>query len=104
MKNGNHSPWGTIQHVDCGNRGLFSVSTAGHGGLAISLARAKKELSAKLFARAIIQGGYAWFEEDCDATLVFHEKPEWFKLVYKQEMLEVVSESAARLYQEYFGT
>lgn len=62
-----HSPWGSIQHSTPFAPGFSSVSTAGHGGFRISETFARKQsIPADILAHAIKQGGYLWYEEDCD--------------------------------------
>lgn len=69
----NYSPWGKIQYSNIICRGCISVSTAGHGGIGITQNFAEREkfpISAK--DKAIKKYGRYWFEEDCDAYIVFY--------------------------------
>lgn len=71
-----HSPWGKVRHRVTWMRGVHEVHTAGHGGLGVALGVASKLLpDTAIKAGAIIQGGYAWFEEDCAINLALYESP-----------------------------
>jgi hypothetical protein len=74
-----NTPWGVSQQVETIARGIHWVSTAGHGGLMVSHAAAKKLLSPKAFevAHPGMCGGYLCFEEDCSYAVAFFEHPEW---------------------------
>jgi hypothetical protein len=58
MREGQSSPWGSIQHVERLAPGVWSASTAGHGGIKLSPARNKA-----IPAAARTSDG--WYEEDC---------------------------------------
>lgn len=63
------SPWGKVDNVSSICRGVAWVSTPSHGGLRISKGFAQKHLSHSAIKRAIVQGGYLFFEEDCDFAI-----------------------------------
>lgn len=69
------SPWGTIQDSRSICRGVAWVSTPGHGGLRIAKGFAEKHLSEAARKRAIVQGGYLYYEEDCDFAIPLFELP-----------------------------
>ena len=64
------TPWGESQHEEELAPGITVYSTAGHGGIHLSLDRLR-EMPACL-KRVPRCGKYAasWFEEDCEAALV----------------------------------
>ena len=76
-RNAPYTPWGKAQSVTTIARGVRWVSTASHGGLGVSEALARKVFTAAALAAGFTQGGYVWFEEDCDAEVAFSEHPEW---------------------------
>ena len=72
MKTGSSTPWGPAQTVTDLGRGIFSVSTAGHGGVFVpasllSLIPTKEQAYAEKWS-----GSRSWFEEDCAAVIVFY--------------------------------
>lgn len=80
---GGPSPWGTIQKVYEVNPragGLYSVVTAGHGGLFVSAFwRAKMPAALRTPSRFYpLQDGPAWFEEDLEALRVVISFPSLF--------------------------
>jgi hypothetical protein len=56
-------------------RGISIVSTPSHGGVRIAEQYARKNLSEAARKRAIRQGTYFFFEEDCDFFIPFWELP-----------------------------
>lgn len=64
------SPWGLVVRCDTLFPGVYSVSTAGHGGI---MAQARQLLSPEAQAVGFQAGGYLNFEEDCDAPVVLRE-------------------------------
>ena len=76
--NGTTTPWGPAQTVKNCGFGIFSVSTASHGGIYVPdemLARIPEREQA--FAERW-SGSRNWFEEDCAAASVMHHIPEAF--------------------------
>jgi hypothetical protein len=61
-KEGGHSPWGSIQHVTVLADGVWSVDTAGHGGLKLS-----RERQARM--PEYMRRSAGWYEEDCEWSL-----------------------------------
>lgn len=60
------SPWGQVQHAKWLAPGIWSVSTASHGGISLNEARLE-ELTKILGSEYPAFGGNTcWFEEDCD--------------------------------------
>lgn len=70
------TPWGSAQSDRIVRRGIHVVSTAGHGGVMISVGLAKKILSAAAQKRGEVYGGYLCYEEDCDCLMPLLELPE----------------------------
>lgn len=64
MKVGGRTPWGGADHVNEVVRGVFAVSTPGHGGLKLDRVR-----NAKVPAATRQKGGF--YEEDCEVFIVF---------------------------------
>ena len=60
------SPWGEVQTCKELCRGVYSVSTAGHGGLMAHLDVADKVFSVAAQKCGFTEGRYLCFEEDCD--------------------------------------
>ena len=63
-----NTPWGPSQTSRHIGEGIFSHSTAGHGGLYVppeKLAEMPAALRCNVYA-----GGGSWFEEDCEWALV----------------------------------
>lgn len=61
-----HSPWGSIQDCKKMADGVFSVSTAGHGGIMVCRSIFSHQMSDLAKAQGIDEGGeYIGFEEDC---------------------------------------
>jgi hypothetical protein len=69
MKEKDDSPWGPIQTVYDHGQGVYSVSTAGHGGVFVpdELLAAIPE-DEQLYG-AMWSGSRNWYEEDCAALI-----------------------------------
>lgn len=59
-----YSPWGEIQHCDMLTPGIYSVSTASHGGIMARMDTAKKVFSKAALDCAFFECGWYCFEED----------------------------------------
>ena len=68
-----YSPWGEVQHQEKLCSGVFSVSTASHGGIMVHRSVAKAVLSPAARKHCFRDGGYYCFEEDCDAPVAIRE-------------------------------
>jgi hypothetical protein len=105
---GPSTPWGAAQAGYQLARGVMLYSTAGHGGIRVTRKWAKDNLSGAAINLADTQGGYLWFEEDCQINLVLFEHPElWTKLFTTQnkdpeEIRETARKSIAAYYPVYF--
>lgn len=75
---GPSTPWGSAQYTRSFGRGIGECGTAGHGGIRVSRALAEKTMLPAVLRKAIRQGGYYWFEEDCAYSLVVLSFPERF--------------------------
>lgn len=68
-----YSPWGEVQHQEELYSGVFSVSTASHGGIMVHRSVAKAVLSPAARKHCFRDGSYYCFEEDCDAPVAIRE-------------------------------
>jgi len=87
------SPWGTITHVTQHERGISTVSTAGHGGIRIAFGYAEKHLSKQALSRGIIQGKYYFFEEDCLYAIPLWELPFLWSSLWPNQSHDQVKEN-----------
>ena len=86
------SPWGSVQERKVYAPGIGSVSTAGHGGFYITQhAAVERRLPTACTSRGINQGGFYWFEEDCDWAILAILLPE----LWNQMFEHCTSESTA---------
>lgn len=67
------TPWGETQHCQELSPGVFSVSTAGHGGVMVRSELASTVFSAAARKCAFTENGYVCFEEDCDGAVAMLE-------------------------------
>ena len=67
------SSWGEVQHCEILCPGVYSVSTASHGGVMVHGSVAKEILSLAARKHCFREGGYYCFEEDCDAPVAIRE-------------------------------
>ena len=67
------SPWGKVQTCRELSNGVFSVSTAGHGGIMAVQEEAEELFSPDARACGFVEGQYLCFEEDCDAPVAIRE-------------------------------
>lgn len=72
-----YSLWGEIQEEYKLAPGVKWVTTAGHGGLMVSDAKARKELSAAAYKIGEKYQGWLCYEEDALWAIPFYENPEW---------------------------
>lgn len=68
-----NSMWDEVQHCTTIANGIYSVSTAGHGGVMIATDLAQHILSAEAIQAGVRDGGYFCYEEDCDACIPLRE-------------------------------
>lgn len=68
-----YSPWGEVQHQEELCSGVFSVSTASHGGIMVHGSVAKAVLSPAARKHCFRNGSYYCFEEDCDTPVAIRE-------------------------------
>lgn len=68
-----HSPWGEVQHCECLCPGVFSVSTASHGGVVVHESIAREVLSQEARKHCFRDAGFYCFEEDCYAPVAIRE-------------------------------
>lgn len=67
------SPWGEIQACYGVCSGVYSVSTASHGGIMAEETAAKSIFSKAALRCAFHSMGFYCFEEDCDAPVALRE-------------------------------
>jgi len=67
------SPWGEVQVWKELCPGVFSVSTASHGGIVASMERAEQIFSVPALQCAFAENGLCCFEEDCAAAIAIRE-------------------------------
>lgn len=90
------SPWGEIQRCDYICRGVYQVSTAGHGGVMLRSSLAETLLSPAARKCGFRERGFTCFEEDCQAAVVLlelldkglHRTPKQFEPEQYREILE----------------
>ena len=68
-----YSPWGEVQRQAELCSGVFSVSTASHGGIMVHRSVAKAVLSPAARKHCFRDGSYYCFEEDCDVPVAIRE-------------------------------
>ena len=73
------SPWGLVVRCDTLCPGVYSVSTAGHGGIMAQIDAARQLLSLEAQQVGFQAGGYLNFEEDCNrrAASIWTMIPPW---------------------------
>lgn len=77
-----NSPWGKVQYSHPYAPGFRMVSTAGHGGLMLTLQFSADHLSQEAQKRGENWGGYLCYEEDCDYAIPLWELPEYWSSVF----------------------
>jgi len=95
------TPWGTADHVEKIAEGVIEVGTPSHGGIGIEKPLAEQRLSTEARAKAIQQGGWFWFEEDCDWAIPVAEMPDLF--TEPRHGPERVAEVLERWHPEYLA-
>lgn len=84
-----NSPWGKVYDAEKLCSGVFSVSTASHGGIMAEETRAPALFSPAALKCGFRDAGYYCFEEDRDAPVAIRE------LLDKKKMVAPVNESYA---------
>ena len=79
-----YSKWGAVQQVSKHARGIRFLSTASHGGFALSPGRVSEMIDKGL-------PGKRYYEEDCEAVLVYLGFPELF--ADKQEIAQSIAKN-----------
>lgn len=91
------TPWGGADHVEKLAEGVIQVGTPSHGGIGVENSVAFTMLSAAARAEAIVQGGWHWFEEDCNWAIVCSEMP----TLFSERHRELAAESLKRWNARY---
>lgn len=73
MQTPEYSPWGEVQNCKILCPGVFSVSTASHGGVMVHGSIAREILSSAARKHCFQEAGFYCFEEDCDALVAIRE-------------------------------
>lgn len=68
-----NSPWDTVEECTVIAPGIYSVSTAGHGGIMIDRALALHILSPKALAEGFVENGCYCYEEDAAESIPLRE-------------------------------
>ena len=74
----NHSPWGPVQHAKMIAEGLWSVSTASHGGF-YALDGVIAQMPEDLASIRTPYSNFPWYEEDCDWAILAVALPQYFE-------------------------
>ena len=108
-KRGMSTPWGTCQNKTTIQRGIFTVSTAGHGGLAVSRALALRLFSRETLRLAAIETKtHFWFEEDCAISIALVDSASllhaWCSVLNRNKAETHLSaiKSVERWYPDYY--
>lgn len=91
MREPTNSMWDEVQSCTTIANGIYSVSTAGHGGLMISADLANRILSPEAIDKGYRYGSYYCYEEDCDRCIPLRE-------LYDKGILKPTSEYFTRCY------
>lgn len=86
-----NSMWDAVQSCTTIANGIYSVSTAGHGGIMISADLANRILSPEAINEGYRYGSYYCYEEDCDRCIPLRE-------LYDKGILKPTNEYFTRCY------
>lgn len=96
---GPSTPWGRAQYAQNLERGVTFYGTAGHGGMSITMAWAKANLTPHAAMLGQVYASKLWYEEDAAVTVVMHERPE---LCARMMGNALNAERNQRLVREYY--
>ncbi len=88
-KVGSSTPWGRADFVDVLAPGIVNVSTPGHGGVWVA-----PHLNAEI--HPVWRSDSGWYEEDCEAVIVFATFPEVFPQASQERMHDSLAWSFSR--------
>ena len=74
-----NSPWDQTQTCELLAPGVWWVTTAGHGGLMVDAATARETLSKAAIAHGMKWCRFVCYEEDCQYSIAFFERPDWYR-------------------------
>jgi len=97
---GSDSPWGVIQSVSRVRPGVVFVSTASHGGYALTDKAAKRvaRIARDTYPSHVpATRDWQWLEEDCDWALVWLAWPEVFPAEAKGPALAILTTAWRRV-------
>lgn len=86
---GTGTPWGTAQTSQVLTRGVVAYSTAGHGGVSVTINWAKKNLTPQAQHLGMPWGGKLWYEEGCKVSILFYEHPEFYAEIRPEAQVDV---------------
>lgn len=107
MLRGDASPWGEIQISNELCPGVYSVSTAGHGGVMVKWEAATALLSRAARREGFRENGFLCYEEDCAAAIPLRElvgagkircPPRFTLEEYKRHLDDAIREYFPRYY------
>lgn len=78
------TPWGKADSKYLITKGVYEVTTPGHGGILVGKAVARKLLSPKAIACGFPWASYYAFEEDCDWSAFVYEQPEIYTKAWSE--------------------
>ena len=115
------SLWGEVQSYHRINKGIYEVSTAGHGGVMMPVQIGRYLLSQEARRIAEREHGYLYFEEDCNWSVAFRELldkgifenlEEYYKEMYSmgpksfntwlKDLDEITTTSLKRWHNDYY--
>ena len=91
MREPTNSMWDVVQSCTTIANGIYSVSTAGHGGIMIAADLANRILSPEAIDKGYRYGSYYCYEEDCDRCIPLRE-------LYDKGILQPTNEYFTRCY------
>ncbi len=101
------TPWGQSDFVEQIAPGIVSVSTASHGGYRVDLTA--QPMPAHLLntfvarAAATSRSRVAWFEEDCDWSLVVTAFPQFFDAEHRKAAENTLRNWHPEAWEKHYG-
>ena len=79
------TPWGKADSKVQVAKGVYEVTTPGHGGILVGSAIALDSLSAEALQVGEPFGHFLAFEEDCAYAAVYADRPDWYRAFCKTQ-------------------
>ena len=96
------APWGrSTERVRVIGEGLLEVQCDRHGGFRVSAALVAS--MPEVLRQTISEDGYAWYEEDCEASLVRVGLPQFFTSVEREGALASISNNYTGIFDILIG-